>query len=353
MRDRTRKTALAVGGFLVAAAVVAVILYGRGTGPAPPTAESDAEESALLAASHGLVWRDGAGLHLLVKTGEELVLSDHQQCGDLPCAPVLATRYRYAGWDARIGGYLLQVSMGRTQAMVLTYGDDEPALLDARHAADADAPQPIPESRPVATKTDDSLAEWLAGLESDREQSESPLRAKWPEQASRQGGSLTLSLADRRHLQLVDDLVCGQLACPPQISRSFDFAGESPDGRFHIVQQEWNEAEEGLLVDRTGDVLETLSVPSFAPDGHVAVAVISDLEAAAPRRLEVWNLAGAKPSLAFSVPAKDEDDTIYELVAWVDATHLRLKRGAWGSDRRTQVMLVQDEAGWHIEVGDL
>jgi hypothetical protein len=215
-------------------------------------------------------------------------------------------------------------------------------------------PVPMPATAPPAVATDDSLAEWLADLTAQREQSEKPLIDARAGRVSRQQGTLTLTLGhggSPRTLTLDDDLVCGQVACPPQISRSFDYAGESPDRQFAVVQQQWNEAEEGLLIDQQGGVLVTLSAPSFSPDGAVAVAVLSDLEAAAPRRLEVWALGDGKPSLAFSVAAPEEDDIIYELVGWVDATHLRLKRGPWGSDQRSQVMLVKDTAGWHIEEG--
>jgi hypothetical protein len=128
--------------------------------------------------------------------------------------------------------------------------------------------------------------------------------------------------------------------------------GASAENRFQVVRQQWNEAEVGLLIGEDGSVSVTSSVPSFSPDGKVAVAVISDLEGAAARRLEVWDLAKTKPSLLFSVAGREEDDTVYELVGWVDTRHLRLKRGPWGSDRRTAVMLVGDASGWHIEEGE-
>jgi hypothetical protein len=282
-----------------------------------------------------------------------LTLTDRAQCGDVACPKELATSYRYIGWDEQIAGYRLAVSMGQPREMVLSYADDEPVLIDARHGAEARTPMPMPASPPPAANTDASLAEWLADLTNDREQGEQQQLKAHADQVGRDGGNLSLVIGDHRHLVLQDDLACGQLACPPQISRSFDYVGESPDGQFHVVHVEGNETELGLLIDRQGGVLVTLGVPSFSPDGKFAVAALSDLEAAAPRRLEVWGLAGGKASLVYSVQAKDEDDTVYEVVGWADAGHLRLKRGGWGSDQRNAVMLVRDASGWHIEEGDI
>jgi hypothetical protein len=351
----SRRTAIAAVCLGVAGAgVAAVYLLGPrepAALPVMPSVPHIAEDEALTD-SHGLVSRDGPVLHLRMKSGELLDLTNHQQCGDLPCAAPLAVSYRYQGWDERIGGYLLQVSMANSQSMVLTYGDDDPILMDARHGAEAKEPLTMPSATPANVQTDSSLAEWLADLTSERDQNEKPLIAAHPDQAQRNGGKLMLTLEGRRQLVLEDDLVCGQLACPPQISRSYDYLGESPDGHFHVVRQQWNEAELGLLIGQDGNVLVTLSVPSFAPDGHVAVAAISDLEGNAPRRLEVWDLSKGKPALVYAIPAKDEDDTIYEVVGWLDAKHLRLKRGPWGSDRRSPMMLVGDNGGWHVEESD-
>ena len=349
-----KKYRFAAIGAVAVAGIAAVLVWRQQPAgePSPTTIlESSAAESDQLAASHGLVKRDGGKLSLFQQSGEVLTLTDHQQCGDVACPKDLAVSYRYAGWDEKIGGYRLQLASGAGQTMVLTYADDEPVLIDARHAAEVKDPVPMPAAAPQAAKTDDSLGEWLTDLYGDRDQSEKALLAAHADQASRDGATLSLTIGDHKHLLLVDDLVCGQVACPPQISRSFDYIGESPDNQFHVVHEEGNESEEGLLIDHQGTVLVTLSVPSFAPDGQFAVAVLSDLEAAAPRRLEVWGLASGKANLVFSVPAREDDDTIYELVGWADSSHLRLKRGGWGSDQRTAVMLVRDNSGWHIEEG--
>jgi len=351
MNNKSRLIAI---GLALAAGLVAALVWWRqpaGEPASPAIADSNAAENDVVAASHGLVRREGGKLSLYQKSGEVLTLSDHQQCGDVACPKDLAASYRYLGWDDKIGGYRLHLAMGAGQTMVLTYGDDEPVLIDARHAAEAKEPLPMPAAPPQSANTDDSLAEWLADLYADRDQSEKAAIAAHPDQAGRDGGALSLTIGDKKHLVLQDDLQCGQLACPPQISRSYDYVGESPDGLFHVVHEEGNESEEGILVDHQGGVLVTLSVPSFSPDGKFAVAVLSDLEAAAPRRLEVWGLAGGKANLVFSVPAREDDDTVFELVEWADSTHLRLRRGGWDSDQRSAVMLVRDTSGWHIEEG--
>jgi hypothetical protein len=353
MNDKLRLIAIGAVALAAAGAVAALVWWRQPVSDQAPADKVAASgpESELLAASHGLARRDGGNLFLAQRSGEVLILTDHILCGDMPCPKSLAVSYRYLGWDAQIGGYRLQVARGAGQVMVLTYADDDPVLIDARHAAEAKEPLSMPAAAPPAANTDDSLGEWLADLTQEREQNEKPLIAAHAELVARQDGTLALAFGDGKHLLLPDDLVCGQLACPPQISRSFDYVGESPDGQFHVVHEEGNETEEGLLIDRQGGVLETLSVPSFSPDGKFAVAALSDLEAAAPRRLEVWGLAGGKANLVFSVTSREEDDTVYDLVGWADASHLRLKRGAWGSDQRSSVMLVRDNSGWHIEEG--
>jgi hypothetical protein len=82
------------------------------------------------------------------------------------------------------------------------------------------------------------------------------------------------------------------------------------------------------------------------------VATVTDLEWSAPRRLEVWSFNGAEPGIEFSLSATEEDDTIYEIGAWVDADHLHLRRGSWSTEARVDAMLVHDAAGWHVEGGE-
>ena len=357
MKRQSNRTALAVVLLCLAGAAVGAVVYftrpadAPQTPPLPEAPATPAAEAAAIADSHGLVSRSGLTLDLRMKSGEVVTLTDRVKCGDLACPAGLATAYRYLGWDEKVGGYVLSVNLGNSQPMVLTYGDDDPSLLDARHEAEGDEPTPIPAKAPAAVQTDDSLAGWLKDLTDERDESEKPAIAAHPSRIARDGGKLTLFLDDKRKLVFVDDLVCGQLACPPQISRSFDYVGDSPDQHFHVVREQWNESETGMLIDGAGAVLAMPSLPSFSPDGKFAVSVVSDLEEARPQRLQVWALEGGKANLVFSVPAKGEDDTVYDLVGWADANHLRLKRGAWGGDQRTPVMLVHDAAGWRLQEG--
>jgi len=358
MKRRSRPTALVVVTLFLAAGAVGAVVYFRRPAtevpppaPPPPAAATPAAEATAIADSHGLVARNGLGLDLRMKSGEVVTLTDRVACGDIACPPGLATAYRYEGWDEKVGGYRLSVNFGAVQPMVLTYGDDDPSLLDARHEAEGDEPTPMPAKAPAAVATDGSLAGWLKDLTDERDESEKPAIAGHPGKVARQGGTLSVTLDDKRHVLFVDDLVCGQLACPPQISRSFDYVGDSPDGRFRLVRQQWDESESGLLIDGAGSVLAMPSLPSFSPDGKFAVSVVSDLEEAQPQRLQVWSLVDGKAVQVFAVSAKGEDDTVFDLVGWLDAGHLRLKRGSWGGDKRSPVMLVHDGAGWRLEDG--
>ena len=357
MKRQSRRTAIAVVLLCFAAgAVGAVVYFSRPAAeqPAlPPPPAVPAAEAGALADSHGLATRSGLALALRMKSGEVVTLTDRVRCGDLDCPSGLATSYRYQGWEEKVGGYLLSVNLGAAQPMVLTYGDDDPSLIDARHEAESDEPTPMPSRAPAAVPTDDSLAGWLKDLTEERDESEKPAIAGHPNRVARDGGRLTIFLDDKRKLVFEDDLVCGQLACPPQISRSFDYVGDSPDGHFHVVRQQWNESETGMMIDGAGVVLAMPSLPSFSPDGKFVVSVVSDLEEAQPQRLQVWGLENGKATLVFSVAAKGEDDTVYDLVGWADAAHLRLKRGAWGGEQRNAVMLVHDAAGWHVQEGGL
>jgi len=358
MRRSSRRAAFAAVILCVGAgAVAAVVLWPR-SGPEPasstpsaaPAAAPVAESSAIMD-SHGLVTRNGPVLELRMKTGEVVTLTDRAKCGDLPCPGGLATSYRYLGWDEKVGGYRLSVSMNAAQPMVLTYGDDDPTLLDARHEIDNPEPTPLPAKAPASVTTDQSLSGWLKDLTDERDETEKPAIAAHAQHVQREGGRLTVILDDKRRLAFEDDLVCGQLACPPQISRSFDYVGDSPDGHFHVVRQQWNESETAMLIDGAGAILALPSVPSFSPDGKFVVAVVSDLEESQPQRVQVWSLASGQADPVFTLTAKGEDDTVYELVGWSDPTHLRLKRGPWGGEKRSAVTLVRDAQGWHLVEG--
>lgn len=346
------KTRLLIVALALAAAVAGLALFNRpppapGAGPAPPP---EPDEPAALAASGGIARRDGAALQLRLKGGELLTLTDRTRCGDLPCPAGLARRYRYLGWNAAGGGYRLVDTAGGGAEMLLPWSDEPPVLTDPRHAAAAEMPLPPP---PAAGEADPDLADWLHEIADGRLQSEAPKIAAARDRVRRDGPLLTLSLADGRTLQLADDLVCGQAACPPQIARSFDFAGGSPDGRYLVIDEHWDEANAALLIDgQTGAATELLGLPKFSPDGRRAAAAVSDLEWAAPRRLEIWSLAGPSPLLEYSVAARDEDDTIYEVASWTDGEHLLLRRGPWTGPARSEVMLVHDAEGWHLETAD-
>jgi hypothetical protein len=358
MKRSSRRAALAAIALCIGAGAVAAVMFWphpqtEPAAPPPPVqpAAAPAAEAAAIEGSHGLVTRSGGVLNLRMKSGEVVALTDRSKCGDLPCPVGLAPSYRYLGWDEKVGGYRLSVSVNAAQPMVLTYGDDDPTLLDARHEAENPEPTPLPAKAPAPVATDESLAGWLKDLTEERDQSEKPAIAAHPQHVQRDGGKLSLILDDKRRLTFEDDLVCGQLACPPQISRSFEYVGDSPDSHFHVVRQQWNESESAMLIDGAGTILTLPSLPSFSPDGKFVVSVVSDLEEAQPQRIQVWSLADGKASSVFALTAKGEDDTVYDLVGWSDANHLRLKRGPWGGDKRTPATLVHDAQGWHMEEG--
>jgi hypothetical protein len=348
-----RRLALAALVLSAAAAIAAVWLR---SGETPPAAESSLDakdEAAALAASNGLGWRASDSLNLRLKSGEILTLTDRLACGDLPCPKELSARYRYLGWDAANGGYDLLVAPSTAPKMVLPFSDDDVTLIDFRLAEPLPGPAMALPPPPPETEPDESLAEWLTDITNGRNQGEAPLIAASKGKATRDGPHLALRLAGGRTLSLTDDLVCGQVACPQQLFRSYDYAGLSPDGRFHVVEEHWNEANAALLIDsRSGGVSFLLGVPKFAPDGQRAVASVTDLDWSAPRRLEVWSLDGPTPVIEFSLPAKDQDDTVYEVIGWSDSDHVRLRRGPWAADQRTPTMLAHDASGWHLDASE-
>jgi len=350
-----RRLALAALVLSTAAGIAAAALWLRPTEPPPVVVQpaDSKDEAAALAASKGLTWRDGTSLNIRLKSGEILTLTDRLDCGDLPCPKELSASYRYLGWNGKNGGYDLRLIPSAAPQMLLPFSDDDVTLIDTRHAEPVSGPELALPPPPPGTTPDESLSEWLTDITNGRNQGEAPLIAASRGKAVRDGAKLKLTLADGHHLTLTDDLVCGQVACPQQIFRSYDYAGLSPDGRFHVVEEHWNESNAGILVDnRSGGVSFLLSVPKFAPDGKRAVASVTDLEWSAPRRLEVWSLTGAAPAIEFSLSAKDEDDTIYEVIGWSDSEHVRLRRGPWAAERRNPAMLAHDGSGWHLAAGD-
>ena len=353
-----RRSLLIAGLGLVSSAGIALAVWMRPVPPPVlPEAVAPTEEAAALTASNGLAWRDGAGLSLRLKTGEVLTLPDRASCGDVACPKGVSVRYRYLGWDVQQAGYKLALESdgGIIASEVVVPFADDAAMIDVRHAEppiNGPLPQPVP---PASAHQDDGLAEWLSDIASARAKDEAPRLAKAKGKAIRDGAHLVLTLEGGRRLTLTDDLSCGQVACPTQVFRNFDYAGLSPDGRYHVIGEHWDEASAALLVSaRDGTATSLLGVPSFSPDGKRAVATVTDLEWSAPRRLEVWNLSGASPVLEFSLPAAEGDDTVYEALSWADADHLHLTKSAWGREGGPimQALLAHHGDGWKIEAGE-
>ena len=342
---------LVLAAIAATAVLSAAILLWHRQPDAPVAVLSDAAktEAEALRASKGLAWREGESLSLRLKTGEMLTLTNHLTCGDIPCPKMLAVGYRYLGWDATAGGYKLSLD---GMEMVLPYAED-PVLLDAHHVAPvAEGPQPLPPMPPKAVR-DDTVLDWLSDIATGRDRSEAAHIAASGGKASRDGAKLLMNLEGGRKFVLTDDLQCGQISCPSHVFRIFNYAGGSPDGRFHVVEERFDEVSVAMLVDmRDGVVTSLLSAPKFSPDGKLAATAVTDLEWSSPNRLEVWSFRNAKPELEFVLPAASGDDTVYEVVSWADADHVRLRRSNWGSDQRSDAMLVHAANGWHLESGN-
>jgi hypothetical protein len=350
MKRSSRRTLLvaAAAVLLVGLASAAVYVFRQHPPPSMPPV-SDTTEAVALTASKGLAWRDGDALNLRMKSGDTLMLTDRVSCGDVSCPPTLTVRYRYLGWSEKGGGYRLRLAPSTAEEMLLPYNDDSPTLLDA-HQPPPGPPLAQPAAPAPSAAPNETLAEWLADVAEGRSQNEAPLIAQTNGKVARDGTKLALTLQDGHKFALTDDLACGGVTCPPQVFRAFDFSGASPDGRYWLVTQRWDEAEAALLVDsRSGTATPLLSGPKFSPDGSRVAAAVSDLEWAPPHRLEVWSLGGTAPTLEFSLSAAQADDTVYEIVGWPDATHLRLRRGSWSSEQRTEAMLVYDAGTWHLQ----
>ncbi len=310
-------------------------------------------DAAAIAGSGGLVTRQGPALSFRMKDGPLLTVTDRVRCGDLACPGPVAISYFYRGWDTNAGGYMIELHRADAATdMLLPFGT-EPILDEAAHALpNPGGPMAMP-AAPAPVAMDAAVTEWLAQTESARDQDEAPRLAESKGRAARAGGELSLALADGRRLALADDLACGQLACPAQLFRAFAYLGASPDGRFHAVGEQGDEAGGAMLIDsRDGSATGVIGPPLFSPDGSRAAASLTDLETPAPRRLEVWSLAGSAPALDFALTLDAGDDTLYDLVGWDDADHLRLRRGPWQGPRPARAMLAHDAAGWHLEEGN-
>lgn len=340
-------TVVAIAAPVVAVALAGIVLQDR------LAATSDAE-GPLLAGSHGLAHREGPALALAMETGAIIVLTDRTACGDLPCPPAIAARFRYRGWDETVGGYRLDVGTPSPAPMVLPWDMpwDQPALIDAGLAPPrTPGPLPLP-ALPPSVAPDIGLADWLGQAESDRDPAEKPRLADSGGRAARTGATLAIRLGNGRSFALTDDLVCGQLVCPPQTVQSFEYLGASADGRFHVVADRWYEGGLALLIDATdGEATVLAGAPHFSPDGKRVAAGQADPESRGPRDLEIWSLAGPTPVLEFSVKGGAGQD-FYEIVGWDDADHLRLRRGPLDAAQRVPTMLAHTADGWHLEGGN-
>lgn len=352
-----RRPLLLAGLTAVSCVGIGLAMWMKEAPPAPVEPPTSADEQAALTASKGLAWRDAKGLSVRLKTGEVLTLAERSQCGDVACPKDISVRYRYLGWDEAHGGYHLSLEGGSALAptdVILPFADD-PAMVDARHAESVGKNgMPLP-SVPGAAKPDDDLGEWLADISDARAKDEAPRLAKAKGKVQREGGQLILTLDGGKKMVFADDLSCGQVVCPSMVFRNYDYVGASPDGRYQVVGEHWDEANAAMLVAvKDGAVTPLLGRPSFSPDGKRAVSTVTELEWSAPRRLEVWNLTGETPTLEFSVAAREGDDTIYEPLSWKDADHLRLSKGSWGQDDAvgTEVTLTHRPDGWRIDGGN-
>ncbi len=268
--------ALAIIAPVVGIAIAGVALQDR-------MSTNSGAEPAAIAASAGLVHRNGPVLTLLVDSGAALALTDRAICGDLPCPERAATRYRYRGWDARAGGYRLMVGFSHPVEMILAWelAGDDPILFDGSHLllhSGGALPQPPP---PTRARLDTGLADWLANTAGARDQVEAPRLAKSGGRASRDGANLVLTLADKRKLVLTDVLACGQLICPPEIVIGFEYRGPDAKGRFHAIDEHFYETSSALLFEfdlgrghhgRRPDLLLARRRPRGGGDGRCRAA---------------------------------------------------------------------------------
>jgi len=343
------KLVLTAAVALLASGGLGAGLYLTGQQPDAPSSAADPAETAALAASKGLAVRQNGKLVLRLQSGEALALTDRARCGEVACPPGLAQDFRFQGWDAALGGYRLSVN---GQPRLLPYGDD-PALVDPEHAdPPSDGPMDQPAAPPPQSSADDSVSEWLAEIAKSRDDDEAKPLAAAGGKALRKGADLILTLADGKHLALSDDLSCGQVSCPPPLFRSFAYAGISPDQRFHLVEERWDEGQTLLLIDaEQGNSTEILGLPLFSPSGKLAAAALKDLSDPQGKRLELWDLSTATPRLAFQQSMAEGDATLFSLDGWSGETLLKLKRGSGKADPKP-VRLALVNGAWQLLNGN-
>ena len=324
------------------AAVAAVAIGYRGTLQTVLGGEAGA-----IAASHGLVSRAGPVLGLTLDSGAQLALTDRLQCGDLPCPDFTATQYRYQGWDGRAGGYKLAVGLDHPAAMTLAWAlaNGDPALFNANDINLSGSTLAMPR-KPAPAAVDPSLAEWLTNTARDQDKVEGPRLAASGGHAARRGANLQVTLADGRKLVFADDILCGQLVCPPEIYIGYEYRGADPTGRYHAIEEHFYETGAAFLVDaRSGGITRLAGPVAFSPDGARAVATMNDPQPHGQHDIEIWSLAGEAPALEYCYVGDGEDT--YEVTRWDGPDRIRLTRGKWQSDTRAPVTLIHDTTGWH------
>jgi hypothetical protein len=266
----------------------------------------------------------------------------------------MASQYRYLGWDRTAGGYKIQVGQSQPVDKVLPWNVpwDRPSLLDASQAPPrANGPLAMPEPPPDVAP-DIGMADWIAQMAAGRDPIEGPRLAGSSGDVVRKGSALAVKLKNGQVFTLTDDMQCGQLVCPPEIQRSFEYLGGSSNRRYQAVADHWYDGGDALLIDiQSGAVVALAGQPVFAPDGKRLAASMTDPETPGPHALEVWSLSGDAPSLDFAVKA-DAGQDAFDIVGWGDPNHLKLRKGAWDARHRVPVMLAHDGASWHLEGGD-
>jgi hypothetical protein len=344
---------------LVIIVLIAVVATGLDIwwrrSPLPSTGDFglEAQEKRALAAGAGLVWRDGTNLDLRIGTGAVVTFTDHTLCGDIACPAGMAIGYRYLGWDSKEAGYRLAILRDGETEMVLPFADGS-TLEDAAHPSESPTPgAPLPNAPPALSQPDSSLVAWQSDVAAARADEEKPLIAAAGGAVSRDSLGLRLTLGNGQHALFSDDVACGQIACPQSIYRSFSFGGQSPDKRYFVLVEHFEESNAAFLIDAaTGAATALIGPPFFSPDGKRVASAISDLETPSPLRLQILSLAGSKPEPDFDLNAADSDDTIYRITGWDDADHLRLSERHWTSKTATETMLVHDAAAWRLEAPD-
>ncbi|MEA4836823.1 MAG: hypothetical protein VB101_00870 [Rhodospirillaceae bacterium] len=345
-------------GYAVSA-LIAALLIGTAGGvywwpersEAPGPGPEDADERAAMIESRGLAWRDGPGLHIRMDTGAVLVLTDRMQCGALPCPSPLVVQYRYRGWDKAAAGYRLAIGLGGDHWDAILPFAGDPVLIEVERAGTASSGTlPQPES-PAPVSDDARLKEWLSGIAAGRDRREQAALATADGLARRDGAVLTLRLSKDESLRLTDDLACGQLACPPGIFRSFAYAGLDPGKRFHAVIERSDEMNWAFLIARAdGALTPLLGPPVFSPDGRHVASAIDSLEGVESRRLEIVDLSGDAPRVAFTLSAKGVDDSIYAIEGWDGGNRLRLLKAPWGEpEKRRTVLLTAGPGGFRVQ----